>query len=193
VPDPHYPPRLGPALVDLLVGTYDQLDALRVEAVCAFDASGKELFRSQPDDGSEDEIAIPDSVLPLLQGAIIVHNHPAGWDYPPVHPMHAGKSFSQEDVFFAVEYDLLELQAVTPIWIYWFRRPEEGWIVSAREVQARFVAFVNDVAEEMLGLILAGLLTIEEGEPELFHQAMVALAQECGAGYGRWRRRMEVR
>ena len=96
-----------------------------------------------------------------------------------------------EDVFFAIEFDVLELQAVTPVWVFWFRRPANGWGLPARAAQQRYVDLVNDLAEEMLGLIFAGLLTTEEGEPELFHQAMVALAQEIGAGYGRWRRRTE--
>jgi hypothetical protein len=72
--------------------------------------------------------------------------------------------------------------------VYWFRRPDRNWGLTGQAAQRRFVDLVNDLAEEMLSLILAGRLTAEEGEPELFHQAMVALAQEIGAGYGRWRR-----
>ena len=184
-------PGSRPVLGDLLAATYDELDALRVEAVRIVRIDGKELFRSRPDEGSENEIAIADEALPLLKDAVVVHNHPSGWDFPPHHPMRAGKSFSQEDVFFAIEFDVLELQAVTPIWVYWFHRPEDGWGLRARAAQRRYVDLVNDLAQEMLGLIVAGLLIVEEGEAELFHQAMVALCQEMGAGYGRWRRRLE--
>jgi hypothetical protein len=187
-----YPtPGPRPTLADLLATTYAELDSLHVEAVRVFDVGGVELFRSRPGEGTENEIAIADEALPLLRGAVVIHNHPSGWDYPPHHPMHNGRSFSQEDVFFAIEFDVLELQAVTPTWVYWLRRPDSGWGLPARAAQRRFVELVNDLAEEMLTLIHAGLLTVEEGEPELFHQAMVALVQEIGVGYGRWRRRTE--
>jgi hypothetical protein len=188
----HHASDPSPALVGLLAATYDELDSLRVEAVRVFSVDGSERFRSRPGEGSENEIAIADDILPLLKDAVVVHNHPSGWDYPPDHPMHAGKSFSQEDVFFAIEFDVAELQAVTPNWIYWLRRPEDGWGIPAHIAQRRFVDLVNQFAEEMVGLILAGLLTVEEGETELYHQAMVVLAPEVGVGYGRWRRRTEL-
>jgi hypothetical protein len=109
-----HPPGPRPTLADVLATTYADLDALRNEAVRVFDVRGVELYGSLHGEGSENEIAIPDEALPLLKGAVVVHNHPSGWDYPPHHPMHNGKSFSQEDVFFAIEFDVLELQAVTP-------------------------------------------------------------------------------
>jgi hypothetical protein len=183
--------REGPSLLPPIAEAHRALDGERAESAMAFDASGNERFRTRPGSGTADEIFLTDEQLRLMKDAVVVHNHPEGWSYPPSNPRHAGKSFSQEDVFMAFEHDVLELQAVTPVWIYWMSRPAGGWGQPSRQAQRRFVDLVNHIVADMVDLIKAGRLTVEEAEPELYHLAMVALADEFGFGYGRARRSVE--
>ena len=84
-----------------------------VEYAFAFSPDGTLLFQTTDEAGSR--VGFNDAELALLDGAVLTHNHPGG------------RSFSEEDVTFAMRVGLFEMRVVTTRSRYVLRPPNDGW------------------------------------------------------------------
>jgi hypothetical protein len=86
---------------------------LAVEHAYAFSGDGELLFHTT--DEADSQVGFNDAELALLAGAVLTHNHPGG------------RSFSEEDVTFAMRVGLAEMRVVTARSRYVLRPPTDGW------------------------------------------------------------------
>lgn len=84
-----------------------------VEHAFAFSVEGELLFHTTSDEDSQ--VGFNDAELALLAGAVLTHNHPGG------------RSFSEQDVTFAMRVGLAEMRVVTARSRFVLRPPRDGW------------------------------------------------------------------
>lgn len=84
-----------------------------MEHAFAFSADGEPLFHRTTEAVSR--VSFDSAALALLPGAILTHNHPGG------------RSFSEEDVTFAMRVGLAEMRVVTAKSRFILRPPAETW------------------------------------------------------------------
>lgn len=84
-----------------------------VEYAFAFSVDGEPLFHTTDEEDSQ--VGFTEAELAQLSGAVLTHNHPGG------------RSFSEEDVTFAMRVGLAEMRVVTTKSRFILRPPGERW------------------------------------------------------------------
>jgi len=84
-----------------------------VEHAFAFSLDGELLFHTTEE--ADSQVGFNDAELALLAGTVLTHNHPGG------------RSFSEEDVTFAMRVGLAEMRVVTAESRFILRPAEETW------------------------------------------------------------------
>jgi len=101
----------------LLQSTLDRVEReirdLAVEYAFALSVDGELLFHTTDEEDSQ--VGFTEAELAQLSGAVLTHNHPGG------------RSFSPEDVTFAMRVGLAEMRVVTAESRFILRPPEERW------------------------------------------------------------------
>jgi hypothetical protein len=103
----------NPTLQSSLDRVEREIRDLVVEHAYAVSMDGELLFHRSEDALSH--IRFDHATLALLPGAVLTHNHPGG------------RSFSEEDVTFAMRLGLTEMRVVTAKSRFILRPPEEKW------------------------------------------------------------------
>lgn len=120
-----------------------------------------------------------------MKDAIMTHNHPRGWGYPDNSLERIGNSFSPEDIYLAVNWDLAEMRAVTPNYTFMMKRPETGWGVSVEELQ-KIVANENKkLYTDFRKRIANGTLTPSQAGAVHFHTLWKKISTKYGWSYSK--------
>ena len=103
----------NPTLQSSLDRVEREIRDLGFEYAYAFSLDGELLLHTTDEEDSH--VGFNDAQLALLPGAVLTHNHPGG------------RSFSEEDVTFAMRVGLAEMRVVTARSRYVLRPPNAGW------------------------------------------------------------------
>ena len=168
---------------DAVLVEEDALRPLLTETVVWFNATGNPLGRKA---GQPTTVAFTPAELTSMRDAIVTHNHPLGWGFPPTDPRRAGNSFSDDDFEFAVAADVAELRAVTPLLRFTAKRPPGGWAVSPQWIRLLHVVQASVVEAELDLAVAGGRMTLEQREATEYHEIAQRLAPQIGFRYERW-------
>ncbi len=153
-------------------------------------ASGQVLFRKR---GTRQSVAFSVQELELMPGNVLSHNHPDGWHYPVDDPRHDGAGFSIDDVRMLTEWNLAEIRAVTPRYLYRLRPSQHAGSAFLRTVnsmspQTREMALRSVFIDTLVDLerrIGLEEISVEEAEAVLPHRALLRLREDWGIEYER--------
>jgi hypothetical protein len=159
------------------------------------DGDGNEILRRTAAPETPFELHFTDTEIEGVASegnATFTHNHPRGWQYPEENPLHAGHSFSPEDVLLACRAELREIRAVTPVYLYTMRAAQgvflqTDWMVIEVVLQHEEQA----IDSELLIAVARNEMTPEQYESELPHQIRLRVAAVLAMVYQRRERRME--
>lgn len=102
----------------------DAIRANKYEAVIITRPGGKPTVLRT---GVESSVSLDDSDRPVLNGAVVTHNHPAAAANPALDKTHYD-SFSPPDVASSIMANVAEARVVTPYRTFSLKpKPEEGW------------------------------------------------------------------
>lgn len=129
----------------------------------------------------------------LMSGNVLSHNHPDGWQYPVNDPRHGGAGFSIDDVRMLTEWNLAEIRAVTPQFLYRLRPSRDRDSVYYRTVrgmspqvlEATLRQVFIDTLLELERRIGSGEIAAEPAEAALPHLALITLRMHWGVEYER--------
>lgn len=171
----------GESVLDLIRAVEDEIRQNRWDeiAVVLDQTTGEEIWRKQ---GSEAAIVFSMQELTTMQDCVLTHNHPVGWRYAASDPRRAGASFSEADVELAIEADVAEVRAVTPLLRFSLKRPNVGWPGSP-ELLADHDAIEKRVLSTLLREVGEGSLTQEAATARVAHEVMLRLASMYGLSY----------
>ena len=128
-----------------------------------------------------------------MKGNVLSHNHPAGWSYPEGDPRHDGAGFSIADVRMMADWQLAEVRAVTPRFLYRLRPPQDPDSNYRRlvdqdatgEIAAVVTRVFLDASDELASRVAMGETAPEEADVLVNYEAMLRLVQEWGVEYER--------
>lgn len=109
--------------------------------------------------------------------------HPRGWGYDEKDIRRIGNSFSINDILLAVDYDVMEIRAVTPIYTFSMKRPRNGWGVTAEEIDLIYKKANENLCTENSKRIRNGILTIKRASATHYHLIWKRISRELGWAY----------
>jgi len=161
---------------------YQELHAKRGrEVLVALDKDGNETFRRE---GIANSVPILIDDSPYLKDAVLIHNHPAGWDIDKSNPMHNGNSFSLGDVMVAARDDAAEIVAITPTYVHRLVRPDGGW-PHVDVVRTAYGVANLKTMNNWNKKLSAGIVSFEQANAAHGHDVMMELARHLHLEYER--------
>lgn len=142
---------------------------VHTEKLLVFNPEGKLVLERE---GDQSSVEIFPEDRPLLENAVITHNHPSG------------RAFSPEDLRTAVNFNIAELRAVgvAQPYTYVLRRPRDGW---PKDLADHYVKVIEEVEDDFSIMVERGELTADKAKQTLAHESMVQLAKELTLDYER--------
>lgn len=119
-----------------------------------------------------------------LKNAIVSHNHPAGWSKPKSDARRAGNSFSSADFNVSALFDVAEMRAVTPMYVFSVKRPKNGW-PSAESIKNIYPNIDARVKANSMKKYHSGSATLPELEANNYHEVSRFLCKVMKAEYSR--------
>mgnify|MGYP000889967399 CR=1 FL=1 len=144
------------------------------EHVVVLSANGRELLRKV---GSVDSVRLSPAELPLLPGAVMIHNHPG----------KAPEGFSMEDVRLAIWHDLAEMHVVDNLFQYSLARAlgvtwgPDYW----SKIETVFVRVEADVKARLNDALSRGLIAEDQYHVLMEHMIWLEVDAEVAIGYSR--------
>lgn len=120
-----------------------------------------------------------------MKNAIMTHNHPRGWGYPENSLERIGNSFSPEDIYLAVNWDLAEMRAVTPNYTFTMKRPDTGWGISLEDLKKMVERENKKIHSEFSKRIDKDTLTTSQASAVHFHTLWKRVSAKCGWEYSK--------
>ena len=169
----------------LLQQCEDELRQLRgQEKAFVYDTAGNLLVERI---GSADQIQFGSEDIETMQnakGAIFLHNHPGGWNYPPTNIQHSGRSFSRSDMILAAGIKLAEMRAITPRIRFSLRPPIAGWEgITPQDIADAYDLLTSEVRVELIHAVSNGEMTLEEANFWSEHERCKRVAESLGLQY----------
>jgi len=161
-----------------------QIFGNRFESAYVVNMQGQTLLYKK---GEQYSVSFNEDELKLMQGSILTHNHPRGWEYMEWDPRRQGNSFSPDDIFLAHKAQLGEMRAVTPVWRYSMKPPPGGWDLDLyfNKVGPAFREAEAYVHRRFLRLVNNGKMISAEAEARHFHEIWKRVAKKTGLVYNR--------
>ena len=153
----------------------------RYEVAVAVGDDGRIILRKR---GTKREVRFTEKEVRRIRGTVFTHNHPGGWDFARDDPRRVGNSFSPEDIMFAAKYELQEVRAVTPKYVFTMRPGDAGW-PSVKAIEETFWRIDGEVRNEFWEKIKNGEMTVEEAESIHWHEVNKRVAQALKLVYNR--------
>ena len=149
-----------------------EIASRNTERCYVLDPAGNVIFTR---DGTHDQIAFTTQECKLFKGNTFTHNHPRG------------TSLSPKDIQLACHSEMAEIRAVGMTFCYSVMPPPGGWNdqVWNATLQPAIQYYNSEVQSEFLGLIRAGLLTLDEASFRHWHEVWTRVAQKTGLQYRR--------
>lgn len=159
----------------------------KFETAVVFGRDGRKLLDKR---GQARSVAFTAEECRCMKDAIMTHNHPSGWSYPGKSIMRMGNSFSKEDISLAVRYNLSEVRAVTPIYTFVLKRPEEGWEITSdrfREIYKTVYKSVREETDTYVEKMEYSTLSCDRANVVFFHKINKQIARMLGWKYSKRR------
>lgn len=137
----------------------------KYETGVVYDSKGNVLIDKR---GAAYSVSFTKEELIKMKDGIMTHNHPRGWGYPEKSLGRIGNSFSPEDIYLAVNWDLAEMRAVTPNYTFVMKRPELGW-GDYKNVMKIIDRENKKLQREFQDRINKNTLTLEQASATHFH------------------------
>jgi len=143
--------------------------------------------------GGRQVIPFTQQQLESMRGRILSHNHPDGWRYPADDPRRPGAGFSDHDARMLADWELVEIRAVTPAYLYRLRPPEDRMSHYHRHIVGRSSWVIKDAVDRafdladlhLTNLVAIGMIAPEVYEALINHEAMLRLTKDWGIVYER--------
>lgn len=154
----------------------------KLETGVVFDSKGNILVDKR---GKAYNVSFTEDECKRMKDCIMTHNHPRGWEYPENSLGRIGNSFSPEDIYLAVNWNLAEMRAVTPNFTFIMKRPEQGWNIAMKELQT-IVRNENEKLRIEFGKrIDEGTLTVTQANAVHYHILWKRISEKCGWSYSK--------
>lgn len=158
----------------------------RFESAAVFNEDGAQILFK---DGAQYEVDFTWGEIAQMQGGILTHNHPRGWEVSPEHPGRGGNSFSREDWDMAVAGNLAEMRAVSPGWRHAVKKPNGGWpseaelkrILDRAEREVRAILGPPIAAAQGRGDTALAQQLVDEANARHWHEVALRVSQEIGS------------
>lgn len=138
----------------------------KFETGVVFDRNGNIIIDKR---GESFSVSFTNEECWMMKDGIFTHNHPRGWGYPEKSLGRIGNSFSPEDVFLAVRWDVAEMRAVTPNYTFIMKRPEKGWGIDLEQLN-RIIKLENyNLNKEFSELISKDIITPSQANVLHYH------------------------
>lgn len=138
---------------------------------------GEEVERVK---GRKRSVGFTKAQVDKMEGAVLTHNHPSGWDYPEGEDLHAGNSFSLADLTLASGGKVEEIRAITPVWEYSIK--PDGKFASKLDITMAHSKARDEVNKAYMAELKAG------GNPlssDFHHRVIEKVANDIGWIYSR--------
>ena len=120
-----------------------------------------------------------------MKDGIMTHNHPRGWGYPENSLGRIGNSFSPDDIYLAVGWDLAEIRAVTPNYTFTMKRPEGGWNISYDELKKLIKKENSKLTKEFMDRVNNGTTTAGKASAVHYHTLWKRVSEKLGCKYSK--------
>lgn len=154
----------------------------KFETGVVFDKNGNILIDKR---GAKYSVSFDNDELLKMKDSILTHNHPRGWGYPDNSLERIGNSFSPDDIYLAVNWDLAEIRAVTPNYTFRMKRPDNGWGISFEELQKMVNQENKNIRSEFGNRINKGTLTPSQASTVHFHTLWKRISTKNGWDYSK--------
>ncbi|WP_294591617.1 hypothetical protein [uncultured Bacteroides sp.] len=138
----------------------------KFETGVIFDKNGEIIIDKR---GASYSVSFTIEECKKMKDCIFTHNHPRGWGYPERSLGRIGNSFSPEDVFLAVRWDLAEMRAVTPNYTFTMKRPENGWGIDLDKLDRIIKLENHNLNKEFSELISKDIITPSQANVLHYH------------------------
>lgn len=154
----------------------------KFETGVVYDSKGNVLIDKR---GASTSVSFTNEECKMMKDGIFTHNHPRGWGYPENSLGRIGNSFSPEDVYLAVHWDLAEMRAVTPNYTFAIKRPENGWGVDLDKLKEIVFLENNSLRKEFSERINNDTITPSQANAVHFHTLWKRVSAKLGWSYSK--------
>lgn len=130
-------------------------------------------------------VSVRNEDIPKMRGAIVTHNHPNAYGYPPDHPAAKGFSLSDADMQTACMVQPKEIRAVSAGYRHNLSPGQEGWGDWNWKVQPVYRKHEQQVMDEYQMDLILGRKKVEQLEADYHHEVNTRVAKELGWNYER--------
>ena len=150
------------------------LSRQKYEKIVVLNSSGKKAFEIQ---GTSAEVSFSDEQGLRMKDKIVMHNHPYGLQFAENDLRRVGNSFSGDDVYSAVKFDMSAIIAISPRYRYELYRPSKGWGVDCETIMAEYDKMYCNLCAEYVNQIHSSRRIMMQ------HLTMKKLAKTYGLEY----------
>jgi len=147
------------------------------ETSIVYDQSGNMIIDKK---GEQFAVNFSVSECQKMKDCILTHNHPRGWKSSASSMSRIGNSFSIADISLAVKYDIAEIRAVTPLYTFSMKRPQDGWNISFNDATKMMNKENDALKKEFQQRILNGTLTPDQAGVIHFHTLWKRICKKTG-------------
>ena len=133
--------------------------------------------------GGHTQVGFTIAEVAKMKDCILTHNHPRGWEYTEKELGRIGNSFSIADIKLAINGDVMEMRAVTPVYTFSMKRPGNGWGISAKEMELIYNREQNNLYNEFSDRIQKGTLDITHAQAMHYHLLWKKISKDLGWEY----------
>lgn len=154
----------------------------KFETGVIFDKIGEIIIDKR---GASYSVSFTNEECKKMKDCIFTHNHPRGWGYPDRSLGRIGNSFSPEDVFLAVRWDLAEMRAVTPNYTFTMKRPENGWGIDLDKLDRIIKLENHNLNKEFSELISKDIITPSQANVLHYHMLWKRISTKLKWSYSK--------
>ena len=121
------------------------LSRQKYEKIVVLNSSGKKAFEIQ---GTSAEVSFSDEQGLRMKDKIVMHNHPYGLQFAENDLRRVGNSFSGDDVYSAVKFDMSAIIAISPKYRYELHRPSKGWGVDCETIKNEYNKIYKKISSD---------------------------------------------
>jgi len=147
------------------------------EVANVFDNTGKWVGSSV---GTSTQCPVPE--IAKTQKVVFTHNHPKGTKYELGNMLRIGSSFSSSDIQVASTFNMIEMRATTPEFVFSMKPGKKGWPTS-ETIKETYEKYDQKVLKDFSNRIDEGITTINKATVMHWHLVNRLAAKELGMIY----------
>lgn len=136
-------------------------------------------------DNHPTQVGFDRSDFPKIQGAIVTHNHPNAYGFPPSHPASKGISLSPPDIQVACNFHPKEMRAVSAGYRHVLSPGKKGWGDWNWQVKPVYEKHEREVMNDFQIDLILGRKKASQLEADYHHEINKRTAKELGWNYER--------